>query len=68
MNASNEERILKSLWHAMIAAVGILEFRRNGSLAAKTLAVGLIAFHIDAAVFDALDRPTTLQRLLRKLR
>jgi hypothetical protein len=31
------------------------------------LACGLIAFHADAAIFDALDKPTTPQRLLQKL-
>jgi hypothetical protein len=31
------------------------------------LAVGLIAFHVDACIADAMDVPTTAQRLLRNL-
>ena len=63
-----EEKILKSAWHALIALVGLYELRNQKSKASKVLACGLIAFHADAAVCDALDKPTTLQRLLRRLR
>lgn len=65
---STEEKILKSLWHLGIALVGLYELRNQKSKASKVLACGLIAFHADAAVCDALDMPTTLQRLLRRLR
>ncbi len=65
---STEEKVLKSAWHAMIALVGLYELRSQKSKVSKVLAYGLIAFHVDAAVCDALDKPTTLQRLLRRLR
>lgn len=62
-----EERVYKSLWHLAIAAVGLYELKSKTGVG-KFLAAGLIAFHVDAAVFDALGRPTTPQRLLKKLR
>ena len=65
---SAEEKVLKSLWHFMIAGVGCFELRSGRSKLSKVLSVGLIAFHVDAGVCDALDVPTTLQRLLRRLR
>jgi hypothetical protein len=68
MKTSNEERVLKSLWHLMIAGVGLHELRANKTRLSKFLSVGLVAFHIDAGLCDALDVPTTLQRLLRRLR
>jgi hypothetical protein len=52
----------------MIAAVGAYEYRHNKSTLAKVLSIGLIAFHLDAAYFDAVGKPTTLQRLLAKLK
>ena len=58
------ERGLKSAWHAAIAAVGAYEYRHSKGWLAKTLAIGLIAFHIDAAFCDAIGKPTTLQRML----
>ena len=64
---SSKELLLKSLWHLALSGVGIYEYRNHNSKLAKVLAVGLIAFHADAAVCDILDRPTTLQRLLHKL-
>jgi len=63
-----DERTLKSAWHLLIAAVGLYELRNHKTRLSKVLACGLIAFHADAALFDWLDKPTTLQRLLRKLR
>ena len=68
MTPENRERGLKSAWHAMIAAVGAYEYRHNKSTLAKVLSIGLIAFHLDAAYFDAVGKPTTLQRLLAKLK
>ena len=65
---STEEKVLKSAWHALIALVGLYELRNQKSKASKVLACGLIAFHADAAISDIQDKPTTLQRLLRRLR
>lgn len=62
------ERGYKSLWHAAIAGMGLFELRRNRTLFSRVLSCGLIAFHIDAAINDWLDTPTTPQRLLRRLR
>ena len=66
MNASNIERAYKSAWHLLIAAVGVYELRNHKTKLSKMLACGLIAFHADAAICDALDRPTTLQRIIAK--
>jgi hypothetical protein len=68
MEERMEERFYKSLWHLLIAGVGIYELRTHKTKMAKVLACGLIAFHADAAVCDLLNQPTTPQRLLRKLR
>lgn len=59
-----EERIYKSLWHVLIAAVGIYELRNHKSKTAKVLACGLIAFHVDAAISDALDAAPLSRRIL----
>jgi len=67
---SIEERVVKSLWHVMIATIGIYElcdYKSKSELTRKLragLAYGLIAFHVDAAVCDALDTPTLFRRLL----
>jgi hypothetical protein len=63
-----EERFYKSLWHAAIALVGVYELRNHKTTASKILACGLIAFHVDAAIADAYDVPTTPQKLLMGLR
>lgn len=63
------ERVYKSAWHAMIALVGVYELVRNRrTVMSRVLAVGLIAFHVDAAICDGLGIPTTAQRALSKLR
>ena len=62
-----EERVYKSAWHLLIGLVGVYELGNSRTKAGKFLACGLIAFHIDAAICDALDVPTAAQRLLRKL-
>ena len=62
-----EERVYKSAWHLLIALVGCYELK-NKSKMSKVLSCGLIAFHLDAAVADALGKPTTAQVLLRKLK
>jgi hypothetical protein len=70
---SNRELILKSLWHAGLAGVGIYELlnpkpkSRVFRIVKGALTVGLIAFHIDAARCDIVDKPTVLQSLLYKL-
>ena len=65
---SDEEKILKAAWHALIVLVGLYELRNHKTKTSKALACGLIAFHADAAISDIQDKPTTLQRLLRRLR
>lgn len=59
-----EERVYKSLWHVLIAAVGIYEFRTHKTKVSKVLSGGLIAFHVDAAIADALDVPPLTRRIL----
>lgn len=61
-----EERVYKSLWHLLIAGVGIYELRNHRTKLSKVLACGLIAFHADAAVCDLLDEPTLAQRAFRR--
>jgi hypothetical protein len=68
MKISTEEKLLKALWHAAIATVGLFELEHSRTVLSKVLSTGLIAFHLDAAINDALDRPTTLQALLNSLR
>jgi hypothetical protein len=65
MNCELHERGLKAGWHAAIAVVGAYEYRHSKSLFARILAIGLIAFHLDAAFCDAIDQPTVLQRVLK---
>jgi len=61
------ERTYKSLWHLAIAGVGVYELRNQKSLLSRILACGLIAFHADAAICDAMDVPTTPQRFIKRL-
>lgn len=68
MKTSTEEKVLKATWHFLIAAVSMFELQHSRTVLAKALSVGLIAFHLDAAINDALDEPTTVQRLLRRLK
>jgi hypothetical protein len=68
MKTRNEERVYKALWHLLIAGVGVYELRNHRTKLSKVLAVGLIAFHVDAGLCDALDIPTSPQRWLRRLR
>jgi hypothetical protein len=63
-----EERVYKSLWHVLIAGVGIYEWRHNKTKVAKVLSAGLIAFHVDAAIADALDVPPLSRRILNTVR
>ena len=61
------EKIYKAGWHALIAGVGVYEYRVHKTWLSKFLSVGLIAFHTDAAVCDYLDIPTTPQRFVKNL-
>jgi len=63
-----EERAYKSLWHLIGVAIGIYEFRNHKSTMAKVIAAGLIAFHADAAISDALDSPPLSRRILEYVR
>ena len=63
-----EERVYKSLWHVFIAGMGVYELRNHKTKTAKVLACGLIAFHVDAAVADALDIPPLSRRILNVFR
>jgi hypothetical protein len=67
MRARTKECIAKSLWHAAIAGVGVYELRNHKSRLSKVLAIGLIAFHVDAAICDMKDKPTTLQRIVHRM-
>lgn len=63
-----EERVYKSLWHVAIASVGLYELKHHKSTISKILATGLIAFHVDAAISDALDIPPLTRRILDYVR
>ena len=63
-----EERVYKALWHMLIAGVGVFELRTHKTKVAKLLACGLIVFHLDAAVSDALDTPALSRRILESIR
>jgi len=62
-----EERIYKSLWHVLIAGVGFWELRNHRTKTSKVLACGLIAFHVDAAIADALDVSPLSRKLLERI-
>lgn len=63
-----EERAYKAFWHVLIAAVGVYELRNHKTKLSKILACGLIAFHLDAAISDALDTTTLSRRILEAIR
>ena len=67
MKPEHVEKLYKGGWHAMIAMVGLYEYKTHKSLLSKILAIGLIAFHTDAAVCDCLGISTTPQRVLKDL-
>jgi hypothetical protein len=58
------ERVYKSLWHVALMAIGLYEFKVHKTKAAKVLAVGMIAFHADAAIADAFDSKCLARRIL----
>jgi hypothetical protein len=62
------EKFYKSAWHLLIALVGAYELRESKTKFSKVLSVGLIAFHADAAICDALGKPTLAQRFFRSLK
>ena len=62
-----EERAYKALWHVLIAGIGVYELRSHKTTAAKVLAVGLIAFHVDGAVSDIFDTRPISQRMLDRV-
>jgi len=59
-----EERVYKSLWHILIAGVGVYELRNHKTKFSKVLATGLIAFHVDGAISDIMDTKPLSQRVL----
>ncbi len=59
-----EERIYKSLWHVLIAGVGVYELRNHKTKLSKVLACGLIAFHVDGAIADITDSKPLSRRVL----
>jgi hypothetical protein len=61
------EKLYKSTWHLLIAAVGFYELSNHKTKLSKALACGLIAFHLDACIADALGTLTTPQKLLKKV-
>ena len=50
MTENIAERVYKSIWHALIAAMGFYELRNHKTKLSKVLAVGLIAFHVMPAL------------------
>ena len=58
------ERAYKSLWHLLIAGVGVYELRNHKTKLSKVLAIGLIAFHIDGAIADLTDSKPLSRRVL----
>jgi hypothetical protein len=62
------ERGYKAAWHGLIGLTGLWETQRSRTLLGKILAWGIVAFHLDAMLADAMGVDTTPQRLLKKLR
>jgi hypothetical protein len=63
------ERLYKSAWHIGLVMLGLYELRRtHHTRLGKVLAVGMLLFHADAAVADALDKPCLTRRILECLR
>lgn len=58
------ERAYMSIWHLALLAVGVYEYKAHKSKLAKVLATGMILFHADAAISDALDTDKCLSRYL----
>lgn len=62
-----EEKVYKSLWHILIAAVGVYELRNHKTKISKILACGLIAFHVDGAIADITDSKPLSRRVLESI-
>lgn len=60
------ERVYKSLWHVALAGIGLYEYNVHKTKAARVLAAGMIAFHVDAALADAFDRKPLSRRILER--
>jgi hypothetical protein len=58
------ERAYQSLWHFLIAGVGVYELRNHKTKLSKVLACGLIAFHLDGAIADLTDTRPLSRRVL----
>lgn len=61
------ERVYKSMWHVLIAGVGVYELRNHKTKLSKVLAVGLIAFHVDGAIADITDSKPLSRRILESV-
>jgi hypothetical protein len=57
----------KAGWHLMLCVIGIYEFRTHRTRLAKVLAAGMILFHIDAFVTDALNTKPISRQILEKI-
>lgn len=63
------ERVYMSLWHAGLAMLGLYEYRRTQrTTLGKVMALGMVAFHVDAAISDAMDTPCLTRRILNNLK
>lgn len=62
-----EERIYKSIWHVALFGVGLFEYSHLKTKLGKALAIGMMAFHIDAAYADASDRKSLSRVLLERV-
>jgi hypothetical protein len=63
------ERVYTCVWHIGLAALGLYEYRRtHRTVLGKVLALGMTAFHVDAAISDALDTPCLTRQMLEKLK
>lgn len=60
------ERTYMSLWHLALMTIGVYEFSTHKNRVAKFLACGMILFHADATIADALDRKSLSRILLEK--
>jgi hypothetical protein len=67
MTDRTEERVYKSLWHGALFVIGIYEFRTHRTRLAKLLAAGMILFHLDAMVTDALNCKPVSRQILEKI-
>ena len=63
------ERVYMCAWHIGLAALGLYEYRRtHRTVLGKAMALGMVLFHCDAAIADAMDTPCLTRRVLEKLK